>query len=262
MRSSVSFIQYLGLHPSVFKHTFTKATTHVTQAKEVASTLSILAPAFLAYTFGKKEAPVPSPIPATSAVPPPPVDEDTPITDAPAPTRVYANPFDGEDGGGDTHFRPPVVGVETQGRRGSTSSQKAALRRGSVDNQPTPKMVPASGGGWSRFSVPALYGLGTAAVAAAAAGAYVKRNDVGAGLNWAQVCASSSVSESASQGLIPTLLHRATGSPPLHRQPLGRRADEAATRWNRGDCRGRGHRIQKVSRPGLILTPLDLEPWT
>jgi hypothetical protein len=168
----------------VFKHTFTKATTHVTQAKEVASTLSILAPAFLAYTFGKKEAPVASPLPATTAVPPPPMEE---IKTAEAPSaRVYANPFDGEDGGGDVHFREDAAVADAQGRRGSTSSQKAAARRGSAGAQPTPKMVPASGGGWSRFSVPALYGLGTAAVAAAAAGAYVKRNDVGAGLNWAQ----------------------------------------------------------------------------
>lgn len=172
----------------MFKHTFTKATTHVSQAKEVASTLSILAPAFLAYTFGKKEAPVASPMPATSAVPPLPTDENTPIGEPVPANRVYANPFDGEDGGGDTHFRPPVA-LDGHGRRGSAIEQKTAARRGSVDNQPTPKMVPASGGGWSRFSVPALYGLGTAAVAAAAAGAYVKRNDVGAGLNWAQVSA-------------------------------------------------------------------------
>ncbi|KAL7410976.1 hypothetical protein BDY24DRAFT_371693 [Mrakia frigida] len=172
---------FLGLHPSVFKHTFTKATTHVTQAKEVASSLSILAPAFLAYTFGSKSKSTNPPLPTTTAQAHPPTE---------APVREYFDPFGtgGVESGGDTHFtHEPTV---PERRRSSADKNKddGTTRRGSASSlQPTPKMVPASGGSaWSRFSTPALFGLGTAAVAAAAAGAYVKRNDVGLGLNWAQ----------------------------------------------------------------------------
>jgi len=187
---------FLGLHPSVFKHTFTKATTHVTQAKEVAASLSILAPAFLAYTFGSKSkttntntATTPSPggtAAATAISPSATVDTE--------PVREYFDPFGtgGVESGGDTHFtHEPPTAAEAERRRSSGGGgvdAKEAARRGSASGQPTPKMVPAGGGSaWSRFSTPALFGLGTAAVAAAAAGAYVKRNDVGLGLNWAQV---------------------------------------------------------------------------
>jgi hypothetical protein len=183
-RTSVRLSQYLGLHPSVFKHTFTKATTHLNQAKEVASTLSVLAPAFLAYTFGggKKAAPatVAPVVPATKALDANGVPVTTPEAVVP-PAREYFDPFGGGEGGGDTHFNDEGGDV----RRGSASS--IGGRRSSTASQPTPQIAPANPTGWARFSTPALFGLGTVAVAAAAGGAYMKRNEVGAGMNWAQV---------------------------------------------------------------------------
>lgn len=119
-------------------------------------------------------------VPATKALDAEGVPITTPEAVVP-PAREYFDPFGGGEGGGDTHFNEDGGDV----RRGSASS--GGGRRSSTASQPTPQMAPANPTGWARFSTPALFGLGTVAVAAAAGGAYMKRNEVGAGMNWAQV---------------------------------------------------------------------------
>lgn len=140
---------YLGLHPNVFKHTFTKAATNIQAAKELASSIGLLAPAFMTGANAV--------FPSWSTKSPP-----TETTEPPTGLRD-ANP---------------------SGRPGSTRTP-SDRPDGIVSDQPK-----ASSGGWaSKWTkgTPLVYGIGAAAVAAGAAGAYYKREHLGLGMGWAQV---------------------------------------------------------------------------
>lgn len=148
---------FLGLHPNVFKNTFTEVSTHAQTAKDVFSAVGLVAPAVLsslATVWRRKSS-------ATEAGKAPEM-----------PPKEYSDPFgdDEHHSGGDSHF---------QQRRTSESPALPAL------NQPIPRAAPTSA--WGGFTSPVMYGVGAVAVAAGAAGAYVKRNDLAGGMNWAQV---------------------------------------------------------------------------
>lgn len=164
LTDTVSCFQYLGLHPSVFKNTISKATSHAQTVRDIASTIGIVAPAMFSFAWGGSKDN------AASSPQPPHVNKE------------YADPFadENEISGGDAHF---------QTRRASSAAafgQGAPEQLVSADNQPTPKLA-SGGSSWTRYSTTALYGLGAAAVAAGAAGAY---NLSGKGLGWAQVSIS------------------------------------------------------------------------
>lgn len=154
---------FLGLHPNVFKNTFAEAAGHAQTAKDVLSAVGLVAPAivssFTAWTRRKSSASS-----ATAGAEPGRAPE--------MPPKEYSDPFgdDNHHSGGDSHF---------QQRRTSEAPPLPAL------NQPIPRAAPNSA--WGGFTSPVMYGVGAVAVAAGAAGAYVKRNDINGGLNWAQV---------------------------------------------------------------------------
>ncbi|CDZ98473.1 3-hydroxyacyl CoA dehydrogenase [Phaffia rhodozyma] len=163
---------YLGLHPNVFKYTFTKAASNVQAAKDIASTIGLIAPSL----FASASSIFPwssSPTTGTNASNPIGSTSTSSATHGPIPTTTATTTSSSKE---QTGSRPTTR---------STVSQPAPH----IDETPTTTTTAATSKGWaSRFTkgVPLVYGLGAAAVAAGAAGAYYKRDDLGLGMGWAQ----------------------------------------------------------------------------
>lgn len=159
---------FLGLHPNVFKNTLADAAGHAQTAKDVLSAVGLVAPSIVssltAWTRRKSSS-------ATATAAEQQQQKQQPQA-AERPPKEYSDPFgdDNHHSGGDSHF---------QQRSTVDGPPLPAL------NQPIPRAAPNSA--WGGFTSPIMYGVGAVAVAAGAAGAYAKRNDINGGLNWAQV---------------------------------------------------------------------------